>query len=86
MGRIILGLVITAVGVFIIVKTEGILSNFGRIEFFERHLGTEGGSRLGYKLVGLLAVFIGMMIMTNMIGGLMQWILSPLLKFSQPIK
>jgi hypothetical protein len=85
MGRIILGLVITAVGVFIIVKTESILSNFGRIEFFERHLGTEGGSRLGYKLVGMLTIFIGMMIMTNMIGGLMEWILSPLLKYSQPI-
>jgi len=47
-------------------------------------LGVEGGSRLGYKLIGVLTIFIGLLIMTNMIGGFMMWVFSPLLKYSQP--
>ncbi|MDD4901435.1 MAG: hypothetical protein PHS62_05065 [Patescibacteria group bacterium] len=77
---IIIGLIILAVGVFMVVKTEAMLNAFGRIEFFERHLGSEGGSRLGYKFIGLLAIFIGFLIMTNMIGGFMTWLLGPLLR------
>jgi len=77
--RIIFGLIIMAIGVLIVIKTEAILNGFGRIEFFERHLGTEGGSRLGYKLIGLAIIFIGFLIITNMIGGFMGWALSPLI-------
>jgi len=80
MGRIILGLVIAAAGTLIVIKTEGILNTFGRIAFFDRHLGTEGGSRLGYKLIGMFIIFIGVLIMTNMIGGFMNWVLSPLVR------
>lgn len=79
---IILGLVILAVGVLIVIKTEAMLNAFGRIAFFERYLGSEGGSRLGYKIIGLIAIFIGFLIMTNMIGGFMGWVLSPLLRVS----
>lgn len=81
---IIVGLIILAIGVIIIIKTEAMLSAFGRIEFFEHHLGTEGGSRLGYKIIGLIAIFIGFLIMTNMIGGFLEWILAPLLRVSRP--
>ena len=77
--RIILGLIIFAVGAFMVIRSESMLSAFGSINFFEQHLGTEGGSRLGYKLIGLLAIFIGMLIATNMINGFMEWILSPLI-------
>lgn len=72
------------VGVGIVIKTEAVLSMFGRISFFERYLGTEGGSRLGYKLVGLLTIFIGFLIMTNMIGGFLEWVLSPILRYNKP--
>lgn len=84
--RIIFGLAIIAIGALIVIKTEGLLNAFGRIEFFERHLGSEGGSRLGYKLIGLIVIFIGMLIATNMIGGFMGWLLSPLINASRPIK
>jgi hypothetical protein len=77
--RIIFGLVIFGVGALMVVKSESLLSAFGSINFFEKHLGTEGGSRLGYKLIGLLVIFIGMLIATNMINGFMEWILSPLI-------
>jgi hypothetical protein len=81
---IILGLIILVIGILIVVKAEAMLSAFGRIEFFERHLGAEGGSRLGYKIIGLIAIFIGFLIMTNMIGGFLSWILAPLLRVSKP--
>lgn len=84
MGNIILGIIIIVIGVLIVIKSESILGFFGQIAFFEKYLGTEGGSRLGYKLTGILIIFIGTLIMTNMIGGFLTWLLSPILKYSQP--
>jgi len=81
--HIIWGALLIIAGVFIVIKSESLLNAFGRIAFFEKHLGTEGGSRLGYKLVGILTIFIGVLIMTNMIGGFLMWVLSPLLQYSQ---
>ena len=79
------GFVILAVGALIVIKSEAMLNTFGRIEFFERQLGSEGGSRLGYKLIGLIAIFIGMLVMTNMIGGFLEWVLSPILRYNKPV-
>lgn len=73
-----------AVGVLIVIKSEVMLNTFGRIDFFERYLGVEGGSRLGYKIIGILAIFIGFLVMTDMIGGFLEWILAPLLRVSVP--
>jgi hypothetical protein len=84
MFHFILGAVVIAVGASIVIKSEAFLNTFGRIGFFEKHLGVEGGSRLGYKIIGVLTIFIGLLIMTNMIGGFITWLLSPLLKYSQP--
>lgn len=81
--HIIIGIIMIGLGGLIVIKSEAILNAFGRIGFFERYLGTEGGSRLGYKLVGILVVFIGMLVMTNMIGGFINWVFSPLLKYNR---
>lgn len=82
--NILIGLIIFVVGAWLVIKSEAMLNAFGRIEFFEHYLGSEGGSRLGYKLVGILAIFIGMLFMTNMIGGFLEWILSPILRYNKP--
>lgn len=66
-------------GALMAVKSESVYNAFGPIAWFEAHLGTEGGSRLGYKLIGVLVFFIGFMIMTGMINGFMMWILGPLM-------
>ncbi len=79
---IFLGLLILAAGVFLVVSTEWFLSNFGRIAWFEDKLGTEGGSRLGYKLVGIAFIIIGIIVMTGSGNEFGQWALSPLLKYS----
>ncbi|MBU1063122.1 hypothetical protein KJ700_03055 [Patescibacteria group bacterium] len=78
--NILIGFIIIAVGLLIVLKAEWLLQNFGRIDFFEKHLGSNGGSRLGYKLTGILAIFFGTLIMTDMIGGFLEWALSPLLR------
>jgi hypothetical protein len=72
------------VGTAAVVKSEWLLNNFGRIGFFDQHLGAEGGSRLGYKLIGVAVIFIGILVMTNLIGGFLGWIFSPLLRYSRP--
>lgn len=82
--HIILGFIAIIIGALIVIKSEALLNAFGRIGFFEKHLGTEGGSRLGYKLIGIFVIFIGILIMTNMIGGFLTWVLSPILKYSNP--
>lgn len=77
---IILGIIIIAAGVMMVIKTEWLINNFGRISWFEEKLGVEGGSRLGYKLVGLVFIFGGILIMTGSSTGFLQWVLSPVIK------
>jgi hypothetical protein len=79
--NIIVGLIVIGVGTMMVIKSEWLLNNFGRIAWFEEHLGSDGGSRLGYKLVGMLVIFFGMLIMTSMIGGFLAWMLSPLTQY-----
>ncbi len=78
--NIIGGLIFLGVGIFITIKSETMLSMFGRIEFFELHLGVEGGSRLGYKLIGILLSFFGILMITGLMGGFLRWLLGPLLR------
>lgn len=57
------------VGSLLILKTEWFFENFGTIAWAEENLGTSGGSRLMYKLIGLVAIFIGFLLVTNMFQG-----------------
>jgi hypothetical protein len=84
MGHIILGAVIMVPGIFLVIKTEWFVNNFGRLAWFEEKLGSEGGTRLGYKLFGLLFLFIGIIVLTGSGSSFMNWLLSPLLKYNQP--
>lgn len=80
----IVGLILSIGGALITIKSEKIFEFFGRIEWFEDKLGSSGGSRLGYKLIGILFFFIGILTMTGLIGGFLQFVLSPLLRYSNP--
>jgi len=71
MGRIILGLIVVVIGSLITIKAEWFYQNFGAIPSADKYLGTEGGSRLAYRLIGILAVIIGFMIMTNLLGNVL---------------
>lgn len=78
--NVIFGLLIIAAGTMIVIKSEQIYQNFGRIAFFEKYLGTDGGSRLGYKLAGLVVIFAGLLVMTGLGSGFMETALSPLIR------
>jgi len=75
----ILGLLIMTAGVFLVIKTEWFMNNFGRIAWFEDKLGSEGGSRLGYKLVGIIIIFIGIVLLSGNGTNFFTWVLSPLI-------
>ena len=75
------GLLIITAGVFLVLRTEWFINNFGRIAWFEDKLGTEGGSRLGYKLIGIALIFLGVIVMTGSSNEFLGWVLSPLLKY-----
>lgn len=80
----IFGVILLILGALITIKSEAMLEAFGRVDFFERNLGTSGGSRLGYKLLGILIAILGMLAITGLIGGFMEWITSPLTKYNKP--
>jgi hypothetical protein len=59
---------VALLGFFMVWKTEWFLQNFGRIDWAEEHLGTSGGTRLGYKLVGLIFIIGSVLSATGALG------------------
>lgn len=83
--KFLIGLIMIILGAFMVAKSNKFLIFFGRIEFFETKLGTAGGSRFGYQLVGLALIFFGILVITGLIGGFLGWALGPLLKYGNPM-
>jgi len=67
--RYFIGLLFLGAGVLLIFKAEWFYQNFGSIGWAEEHLGTSGGSRIAYKLLGLALIFIGMLEITGLMTG-----------------
>jgi len=64
----IVGILIIIAGCILIIKTEWFIQNFGTSAWAEQHLGSSGGTRLMYKLIGLAAIILSVMGMTGMLG------------------
>lgn len=79
-----LGLIFIIIGTMITMKSEAMLNAWGRIQWCEEHLGVEGGSRLGYKLIGLLVAGIGILLITGLYNGFMEGLLSPIISAGRP--
>jgi len=71
MGKILIGLIGVVVGALVVMKSEWFLNNLGAVQWAEEKLGTEGGSRLFYKLIGLTIIFFGIFIMTGITTDIM---------------
>jgi hypothetical protein len=82
--NILLGLGVLAIGSFMVIKTEWIIQNFGRVDWFDKNLGTDGGSRLGYKLIGMIIIFGGILTITGNFGNFFAWMMSPLINAGAP--
>lgn len=61
-------------------KADWIVNNFGRVNWAEKYLGYDGGSRLFWKLMGIVVIFLSMLYMFGFIGGLIDLIFSPLFR------
>lgn len=79
MFHVIIGLFLVAAGTVLIFKTEWFIQNFGTIAWAENNLGTSGGSRLFYKLIGLILIFVGMLVATNLMTGFLMGTIGKLL-------
>lgn len=82
--QIFSGILITALGVAMLIKTEWFLQTFGRIDWFDEKLGSDGGTRLGYKLMGGIALFVGIIMATGSGDVFFAWLFSPLTNFMVP--
>ena len=76
----LLWLIGVGLGFLIIWKLEWLYQNFGTVAWAEEHLGTEGGSRLFYKLFGLVLIFISFLGVTGLLGGMILGIFGGLFK------
>jgi hypothetical protein len=75
--NIVLGLLSIAAGVVLVLKAEWFYRNFGPIEWAEMKLGSSGGSRLMYQLIGLVAILFGFLLIFNLFGGIVRLIFAP---------
>lgn len=66
--RVLGGLALVFIGCIFVIKTEWFLQNFGKVAWAEEHLGLEGGTRLFYKLIGVLIAMVGIMLATGLLG------------------
>jgi hypothetical protein len=76
-----IGIFGTIAGFLLVWKTTAVLNFTGSIDFAEKYLGMEGGSRLFIKLVGLVIIFVSWLYMFNL-GG---WILYSLFLPGKPV-
>lgn len=70
--RYIIGIILVIIGFFLNWKTEPIVGFTGLSDWAEQHLGTEGGTRLMYKLIGIVFIFFGMLAITNLHQGFLE--------------
>lgn len=64
-------------GTILVVKTEWFIQNFGAIAWAEQHLGTEGGTRLAYKLMGIILIIGALMMATGVLQNVILSIFAP---------
>lgn len=65
-----LGFLVIALGIVMIIYTEWFVQNFGSSAWAEDKFGTSGGTRLMYKVLGILFIFGSVMVMTGAMGDL----------------
>lgn len=73
-------MIITSAGALMVIYTEAILSFSGRMDWADKWLGVYGGTRLGYKLIGIAAITIGFLMMTGLLGPVVLWLFGGLFR------
>lgn len=78
-------MLLVAFGALLTIKNEWMLQNFGSIAWAEQHLGFEGGSRLFYKLLGVILCIVGFVIAFGLLGGSFAESLTPYFGGPRPV-
>lgn len=65
MKQYIFGALGALLGIMMVLKTDVFLHSFGRIDWFEEHLATSGGSRAGYKIIGIVFILMALLALTG---------------------
>lgn len=63
--RLIVGLGVAGLGTLIVMKTHALIDFIGSSDWAETKLGG-GGTNLLYKAIGLLLIFVGFLVATNL--------------------
>ena len=66
--KYIIALLAVAFGAILVIKTEWFIQNFGTSAWAEEHMGTSGGTRLFYKLVGFAIIIIAFLGVSGLLG------------------
>jgi len=64
--RIFWGSIMVGIGFQFVRKSAWLVYNIGRVSFAEKYLGN---SHIFYKILGIIAIFLGFLVMTNLLGG-----------------
>jgi len=67
--KFLVGLIGIIIGFLLVWKGDWIVNNFGRMAWAENHLGTDGGTRLMWKLIGILVIFLALLHMFGFFEG-----------------
>lgn len=81
--KYVIGILVILLGCVLVIKTEWFVENFGHSEWAEDKLGTSGGTRLFYKLIGIAMIVLSMMGMTGLLGGLIMGTIGKLFMFNK---
>lgn len=76
--RIIIGAIVAAVGFAVVWKPRYFLDFLGNQAWVEK-IFSVNDQELAYKIIGMIIIFIGVLIMTNLIYDLLGWALSPII-------
>lgn len=81
---IFVGIILILAGFLLVWKTHPIVDFTGHSDWAESHLGTEGGTYLLVKLVGILAIFFGLLAITGLYQGFLESTVGALLAPQAP--
>ncbi|MFA6526317.1 MAG: hypothetical protein WCT26_02790 [Candidatus Buchananbacteria bacterium] len=80
--HIIIGIIVVAVGFAVVWRPRYFLDFLGRQDWVEK-IFSVNDQELAYKIIGMIIIFVGALIMTNLIYDLLGWFLSPVINAGQ---
>ena len=77
MWAIIIGLLVVALGFFMVYRPSFFADFMGHQAWVEKIFQVYD-DELAYKIIGVIIIFVGALIMTGLIWGVLGWLLSPI--------